>query len=373
MNDGSTDDTVEAAQAWADSDSRIRIYHRENGGISAARNTALEHASGQFIAILDSDDLWQPAFLDAQLAIFAARPDVDIVTGNGWFLGGRLHGRSVRPSPDVRPQPTLQTILADEMAIFIMSVFRRRVYETIGGFDATLRSNEDYDYWLRAGVAGFTFWRNDTPLGHYRRRDDSVSALEVRMIDGICGSMGTRPLLLDRPAGWRSWNGSGRSSVSCWPPGAIRMSTGEQEAAADHPKRLYASGGGAVVGVDSFMARRLRGCCLARIRFAAPIRGRRDPSPCRWSRAADQPRSAPATIMWWGGWAGGGRSHRGQNPDEPRRYSGRCSSGCWRTGGCSSSSPAPNVPISRRRSKHWTSANGSSAAKRRGGAGSIST
>ena len=71
------------------------------------------------------------------------------------------------------------------MAIFIMSVFRRRVYEAIGGFDEALRSNEDYDYWLRAALAGFRFWRNDRPLGHYRRRDDSVSASDVNMLAGI--------------------------------------------------------------------------------------------------------------------------------------------------------------------------------------------
>ena len=66
-----------------------------------------------------------------------AHPDIDIVTGNGWFLGGRLDGQPARPLPDARPQPTLPTILADETSIFIMSLFRRRVYEAIGGFDET--------------------------------------------------------------------------------------------------------------------------------------------------------------------------------------------------------------------------------------------
>jgi hypothetical protein len=66
-----------------------------------------------------------------------------------------------------------------------MSVFRRRVYTTIGPFDEGMRSNEDYDFWLRAAVAGFTFVRNDRPLGHYRVRDDSLSASNVRMLRGI--------------------------------------------------------------------------------------------------------------------------------------------------------------------------------------------
>src|SRR5687767_12242318 len=75
-------------------------------------------------------------------------------------------------------------IVDDEYAIFIMCVFTRRVYETIGGFDEMLRTNEDFDYWLRAALAGLRFVRNDRPLGYYRRRDDSLSASQVRMLRG---------------------------------------------------------------------------------------------------------------------------------------------------------------------------------------------
>jgi len=76
-------------------------------------------------------------------------------------------------------------MLEDETAVFIMSVFRRRVYEVIGGFDESMRTNEDYDFWIRAAIAGFRFRRNDEPLGRYRRRDDSLSAAELRMLQGI--------------------------------------------------------------------------------------------------------------------------------------------------------------------------------------------
>jgi len=259
VDDGSTDDTGVMAEACAEADPRIRVFHRENGGIAAARNTALAHSSGAFIAILDSDDLWQPQFLAEQLAVFDAHPDVDLVTGNGWYLGGRLHARTVRPFPDTRPQPTLTTILSDETAVFIMSVFRRQVYETIGGFDETLRTNEDYDYWLRAAIAGFGFWRNDRPLGHYRRREDSMSAVEVRMLTGILRVFRKlREALLDRPAELaildRQCARFERELLAA--QARFALSTGEQQAAADHLSALYASGGGPVVGVASFMARR---------------------------------------------------------------------------------------------------------------------
>jgi GT2 family glycosyltransferase len=128
--------------------------------------------------------LWHPRFLDAQVTLLARRPDVDIVTGNGWTLGSREDGQPARPWPDPRPTPDLWTILGDELSVFIMSVFRRRVYDTIGGFDEMLRTNEDFDFWLRAALAGFKFARNDEPLGYYRRRDDSLSASQVRMLRG---------------------------------------------------------------------------------------------------------------------------------------------------------------------------------------------
>ena len=201
VDDGSTDATFAIARTYAGQDRRIRLVRQPNGGISSARNHGLRIASAPLIALLDSDDAWAPEYLATQIAILAERPEVDVVTGNARFLGSALDGQPARPWPDPRPAPDLLQILADETAVFIMSVFRRRVYETIGGFDETLRTNEDYDFWLRAAIAGFVFVRNDVPLGHYRRRDDSLSASELRMLRGIIRVyIKTRPELLDRPA-----------------------------------------------------------------------------------------------------------------------------------------------------------------------------
>lgn len=199
-DDGSTDNTGAIAARWAARDPRVRVLRQANAGISSARNSALRASSGEIIAILDSDDLWEPGYLDAQVGILTSRPDVDVLTANALFLGSRLNGRPARPWPDTRPDPDLATILADETAVFIMSVFRRRVYETIGGFDEAFRTNEDYDYWLRAAAAGFRFTRNDQPLGRYRRRDDSLSASDVRMLTGILRVYRKiRPIIADRP------------------------------------------------------------------------------------------------------------------------------------------------------------------------------
>jgi glycosyltransferase involved in cell wall biosynthesis len=181
IDDGSTDGTAEVARRCAATDPRVRVFHKPNGGISTARNLALQQARGQFIAILDSDDLWEPEYLEAQIGILQSRPDVAIVTGNGWFLGGAFNGQLARPCPDTRRQPDLAAMLEDETAVFIMSVFHRELVDTIGGFDESLRTNEDYDYWLRAACAGFRFHRNDR--GILRVLDKTRPALEERPVE----------------------------------------------------------------------------------------------------------------------------------------------------------------------------------------------
>ena len=185
IDDGSKDATHEIAQRIAAGDSRVKLLHKTNGGISSARNHALRECSGELIAFIDSDDMWDPAFLQAQVDVLTNHPEIDIVSGNGWVLGGPQSGRPARPVPDRRPEPSLLSIIEDENAVFIMTVFRRRVYETIGGFDEAIRTNEDYDFWLRAAAANFRFARNDRPLAHYRQRADSLSAAQGQMIRGI--------------------------------------------------------------------------------------------------------------------------------------------------------------------------------------------
>lgn len=64
IDDGSRDNSAEICQAFADKDSRIRYFHKKNGGVSTARNYGLREATGETIAFLDADDLYHPAYLE---------------------------------------------------------------------------------------------------------------------------------------------------------------------------------------------------------------------------------------------------------------------------------------------------------------------
>jgi GT2 family glycosyltransferase len=260
IDDGSPDDSCAIATSWAERDSRVRVLRQPNGGISSARNAALRVSTGAVLAILDSDDLWHPEYLDAQLAILEARPEIDVVTGNAWFLGSRLNGQPARPCPDQRPDPTLATILGDEAAVFIMSVFRRRVYETIGEFDEVFRTNEDYDYWARAAIAGFRFVRNDRPLGWYRRRDDSLSASGVRMLKGALRvNRKLRMLIADRPVERAILDRqSTRFEEELLVAEArVALEVGDPAAIQESMAALHSSRGGALLGAARLLA------CLA--------------------------------------------------------------------------------------------------------------
>jgi glycosyltransferase involved in cell wall biosynthesis len=276
VNDGSTDDTEAIARRYAREDARIRVLSKPNGGISSARNTALSASTSEFIAILDGDDIWLPEYLEAQVAILRARPEVDIVTGNGFNLGGSNDGEFARPFPDTRPQPTLIDIIADETAIFIMSVFRRRVYETIGGFDETLRTNEDYDYWLRAAAAGFRFFRNDRPLCRYRRRNDSLSANNMRMLRGILRVYEKlRPSLARDHAALTTLDRQARRfrAELLTAEAKEAIATGDIETASAHLDALYAMRGGAAVGVAALMARWTPGLLTRAFQFRRARQG----------------------------------------------------------------------------------------------------
>ena len=258
IDDGSPDESGAIADSYAEGDARIRVVRQENGGLSAARNHGLRVARGELVALLDSDDLWHPSFLAAQVALLQQHPEIDIVTGNAWNLGGWRDGTPWRAYPDPRPQPSLVEILRDEEAVFIMSVVRRRVFDVVEGFDETLRSNEDYHFWLRAALAGFRFMRNDRPLGYYRRRDSSLSASDVRMMRGILKAYEKfRPLLAPMPAERAILDAQVARFQGELLAAEARdaIASGQINIAANRLTELFWRRGGAIIGVVSLMAR----------------------------------------------------------------------------------------------------------------------
>jgi glycosyltransferase involved in cell wall biosynthesis len=97
VDDGSKDATLAMAQSYAAQDARVRVISKPNGGVAAARNTGIEAARGDYIALLDADDLWHPDKLRQQIERFRTGP-ASLGLVYNWYRRIDTSGRVVDPS-----------------------------------------------------------------------------------------------------------------------------------------------------------------------------------------------------------------------------------------------------------------------------------
>jgi glycosyltransferase involved in cell wall biosynthesis len=257
VDDGSTDQTVAIARAAGGNDPRVRVVVQRHAGVSQARNLAMSLARAPVFALLDSDDEWMPAFLETGLDILDSRPGVSVVTSNAINRGGRLNGLPYWRETEGQRTISKIDIIAREDSVCIMSMFRRTVFERIGGFDDLLKGNEDYDFWVRAAQAGFGFVQNLVPLGYYQRRPDSMSAKEHAMLLGIVSVL--------EKARANEHSSSGLAAIDrqiarfererLAMEGKTALRRFEFEAAAERFDRLYERGGGPAWAMAAALSR----------------------------------------------------------------------------------------------------------------------
>lgn len=172
VDDGSTDGSEDICRGYGD---RITHVRTPNRGSSAARNTAMELSTGEFIAFCDSDDVLLPPYLAAALDTYRAAGggrrivmnDALLLSTNGVAHGRRLINRSY-PAPKQQRLAILQ-----KNFVPILSVFPRALYEEIGGFDEDLDFTEDWEFWIRAVLAGWEVVYQSTPHALYRLSPNS--------------------------------------------------------------------------------------------------------------------------------------------------------------------------------------------------------
>jgi glycosyltransferase involved in cell wall biosynthesis len=171
VDDGSTDNTKDILDSFKE---KIIVLRQSNRGVSSARNAGVAKASGEFIAFLDSDDLWLPGKLSVQVDFFRTNPDALICqTEETWVRKG------VKVNPKKRHKKPSGMIFEPSLALCLVSpsavMMKRILFDDIGLFDENLFACEDYDLWLRTSCRHPVFLI-DTPMiikrgGH----DDQLS------------------------------------------------------------------------------------------------------------------------------------------------------------------------------------------------------
>ena len=172
IDDGSLDGSYDRLLAWAERDRRVRVLRMPaNRGPAAARNEALRHAVAPLVAYLDCDDEYRPEYLD-QVARVADRGDV-LVFGYDLVRDDETgHGLPAGSWDSTLHQDALFT---RNVATPLGIAHRRDLFARVGGFDESIRFEEDWDLWKRFARAGATFSYVPFKSGVYHIREGSLS------------------------------------------------------------------------------------------------------------------------------------------------------------------------------------------------------
>jgi len=178
VDDGSTDGTGEALRGFTDS--RIGYVRQANLGPAAARNAGIERAAGEYVCLLDSDDLWLPEYLEAMAVALDADPAAGLAYTDAWRLNDATrrvlrHTTMQLYQPPARPpreRDALLLALLERNFVYTSATVRRRVLDEVGGFKKFTRS-EDAELWLRIAASGARFVNSGKVLAVYRDRPGS--------------------------------------------------------------------------------------------------------------------------------------------------------------------------------------------------------
>lgn len=184
VDDGSVDRTAEAARGYP----RTRVIQQVNAGPGAARNTGIRASTGEWIAFLDSDDVWVRNKVEVQLRHIA--PDVGVIHCNRFdpIHFGNLWHRQAHVTPSG-------------------AMVRREALLEVGGFEESrsVMSVEDLNLWLKIALTGWRFVRSESNLFNYRPTDVGLSAGDLRMsraelanIEITGQRVGCQPLEIER-------------------------------------------------------------------------------------------------------------------------------------------------------------------------------
>ncbi|PZD73235.1 UDP-Glc:alpha-D-GlcNAc-diphosphoundecaprenol beta-1,3-glucosyltransferase WfgD [Acaryochloris thomasi RCC1774] len=173
VNDGSSDNIID----WTaqQTDPRICLISQENRGAPIARNTGLEQAKGDYIAFLDSDDLWDSTKLEKQVLLLDKNPDIGVA-----YVWTRLMDRHGKPLDRVWASKASGHVwkriaVQDNMiASGSVPLVRRDCFNVVGGFDPNLRGQQDWDMWVRL-ASKYRFGLIPEILSFHRHHQSSMS------------------------------------------------------------------------------------------------------------------------------------------------------------------------------------------------------
>ncbi len=190
INDGSKDKTLEIAQEFAKTDSRIRVLTQENKKIPRTLSRGFNEAKGEFLTWTSADNVMDKDFLEKMVADIKSKPDVGMIWGNMRLIdakGKRLrkHGWFEFPFGSgnvIFPTNTYELNTYANNTIGAAFMYRKSAKEILGCYSSYKHTLEDYDYWMRmnclCGISHTDFFE---PVYSYRWHDNSLTAKDKEL------------------------------------------------------------------------------------------------------------------------------------------------------------------------------------------------
>ena len=155
VNDGSTDNGTKIVENYPDT--RINLINKENGGVCSARNRGIQEAKGEYIALMDADDLWDVKYLEEQVRMIRDFPKAAMWSIN---YAETRNGKIVRRVPTGLPDGYRGYVehyfeMPERVSDLFhpsSTVVRREVFDKVGLFDERIKYAEDSDLWFRVNA-----------------------------------------------------------------------------------------------------------------------------------------------------------------------------------------------------------------------------
>lgn len=214
VNDGSADNTDEVIKAFSGFKSVVYVK-QPNAGQAHAKNTGIKHASGEYIAFLDADDLWCADKLEKQMPCFDSQ-DVGVVYCRAKYVDENnavFDYEMTSPYLQPRRGEVTEWLFFDNFVQFSSTVVRRECFERFGLFNESLKMGIDWDLWLRISTA-YKFDFIDNRLFFYRmgHADQMSKNLEERQ---RCSDRIMENFLMKYPGTLSPWTVKKAHAVTC--------------------------------------------------------------------------------------------------------------------------------------------------------------